>query len=256
VGIVAGGAFIIATWTFLRLQGVETWEATRRQSWLLTAALIATFAAPVVIGDVDYDAPAPRPNNAPAIPQLFARGNGSFALTDPGGPMPVRCCGTILNRDATPISTDESTKQDLLILLPVDTSRAVRNLTIQAEGQAGLTVIVDPSAVAPQPPPLEAHIYDADAGPATPDGKHIRSGWIARVPVTLNPTQPWDIGGDRYPLALTVNYVAAGDPPRTVVARTAVTAQVGNGLYEMAVAGSVIPICCFAAAIARWRRTR
>src|SRR5258708_6456233 len=60
------GSISIATWTFVRLQGVETWEATRGESWLLTAALIAMCAFPVLTGDVNYDAPSPRPNNAPA----------------------------------------------------------------------------------------------------------------------------------------------------------------------------------------------
>src|SRR5205823_1891024 len=50
------GSIIIATWTFVRLQGIETWEATRGESWLLTVALIAMCAFPVLTGDVDYDA--------------------------------------------------------------------------------------------------------------------------------------------------------------------------------------------------------
>jgi ABC-type multidrug transport system permease subunit len=255
--IVIAGALVIATWTFLRLQGVETWEATRRESWILTGALIALCALPVLTGDVNYDAPAPRPNNAPAIPQLFARGNGSFALTDPGGAMPVRCCGTILNRDATPISTDEDTRQDLLILLPVETSRTIGSLAVRAAGQNGLTASVDQAPLASSTLPVEPHAYDADTGPTTADGRHVKTGWVARVPITLHPTQPWDIGGDRYPLNLTVTYSAAGDPmPHTITARTAVNAQVGSGLYEMAAAGSIIPIVCFAAAIVRWRRTR
>ena len=39
----------------------------------------------------------------------------------------------------------------------------------------------------------------------------MKTGWIARVPVTLHPTNPWDIGGDRYPLTITVTYTVAGE---------------------------------------------
>lgn len=256
IGIVVAGALAIAAWAFLRLQGVETWEATRRQAWTVTIAVSALCLAPVLLADANYDAAAPRPNTAPAIPALFARGNGSFGLTDPEEPLPVRCCGTILNRDATPVGTDEDTSQDLLILLPVETTRRVTNLSVHLDGQAGLAVTTDPASVNAATQHLEAHAYDNDIGPLTPDGRHIRNGWIARVPVTVHPTQPWDIGGNRYPLNVSATYTVEGDTPRTLMARTAVNAQVSSGIYEMAAAGSLLPIVCFVAAIVRWRRTR
>jgi hypothetical protein len=254
---VVAGAFVVAAWTFLRLQGVETWETTRRQAWTLTVAIGALCVVPVLFADRNYDVPAPRPNTAPAIPAMFARGNGSFALTDPGAPMPGRCCGTILNRDAWPIATDQDTRQDVLILLPVETNRAIANLALRADGQSGLTVVVDSAALASATQHLEAHTYDNDVGPLAPDGHHVKTGWIARVPVTLHPTSPWDIGGDRYPLTVAVTYTVAGeDMPRMLTARTAVNAQVPTGMYEMALGGAILPMFCFAAAIARWRRTR
>ncbi len=250
------GAFAVAAWTFLRLQGVETWETTRRQAWALTVAIGALCVIPVLFADHNYELPAPPRTAAPAIPAMFARGNGSFGLTDPGGPMPMRCCGTILNRDAWPIGTDQDTRQDLLILLPVETSRAVTDFSLRLEGKNGLTAVADP-AFASKTPSLEAHTYDADVGPLAPDGHHVKTGWIARVPVTIHPTSPWDIGGDRYPLNVTATYTAAGDTmPRTLTGRTAVNAQVPTGIYEMAAGGSILPIFCFGAAIVRWRRTR
>jgi len=103
---------------------------------------------------------------------------------------------------------------------------------------------------------LEAHTYDNDVGPLAPDGHHVKTGWLARVPVTIHPRQPWDIGGNRYPLNVTATYSVDGDAPRTLMARTAVNAQVATGLYEMAAAGSILPLLCFAASIVRWRRTR
>jgi len=255
--ILIAGAFVVAAWTFLRLQGVETWETTRRQAWAVTAAISALCVIPVLFADRDYEVAAPRPTTAPAIPALFARGNGSFALTDPGAPMPVRCCGTILNRDATPIGTGEDTRQDLLILLPLETSRTVTDFSLRVEGQAGLRVVADSAVLAAKTPPLEAHTYDTDVGPLAPDGHHVRTGWIARVPVTLHPTDPWDIGGDRYPLNVTATYTATDETtPRTLTARAAVNAQVPTGIYEMAIGGAILPMFCFAAAIVRWRRTR
>jgi ABC-type transport system involved in multi-copper enzyme maturation permease subunit len=258
IALVVLGALVIAAWTFLRLQGVETWETTRRQSWALSIAIAALSAVPMLVADRNYDLPAPRPNTAPAIPAMFARGNGNFALTDPGEPMPGRCCGTILNRDATfPIGTDQDTKQDLLILLPVETDRAITGFSLRLDGHSGLTVVEDPATLVSKTPPFEQHAFDNDVGPLAPDGHHVKTGWIARVPVTLHPTSPWDIGGDRYPLTLTVTYTVAGETaPRMLTARTAVTAQVPTGMYEMAAAGAILPLLCFAAAIGRWRRTR
>jgi ABC-type transport system involved in multi-copper enzyme maturation permease subunit len=253
IAVMIAGALAIATWTFLRLQGVETWEATRGQQWAVTIAIAALCIIPIGIADRNYDVAAPRPNTAPAIPGLFARGNGNFGLTDPGGAMPFRCCGTMLNRDA-PIATDADTRQDLLVLLPVETNRKLTQLAVTLDPQAGLTAT---NVAASAMPPLEEHSYDNDVGPVAADGHHLKTGWIARVPVTLHPTRPWDIGGNRYPMTIAVTYAAEGDPaPQTLTSRTAVNAQVATGLSEMAAAGSLLPICCFAAAWRRWRRTR
>ena len=73
----------------------------------------------------------------------------------------------------------------------------------------------------------------------------------------LNPTHPWDIGGDRYPLTVKATYRIAGDgQPRAFSSRAAIDAQVASGIYEMGAAAGVLPVLCFAMAIARWRRTR
>jgi len=85
----------------------------------------------------------------------------------------------------------------------------------------------------------------------------VATGWIARIPVTLNPTKPWDIGGDRYPLTVTATYQVAGESQaRTFSARAAVDAQVASAIYEMCLAASILPLLCIAAALLRWRRTR
>jgi hypothetical protein len=77
------------------------------------------------------------------------------------------------------------------------------------------------------------------------------------VPISLTPTNPWDIGGDRYPLKATATYLVAGDPQtRTVSANAAIEAQVPNALVEMGAAAAVLPILCIFAALFRWRRTR
>ncbi len=73
----------------------------------------------------------------------------------------------------------------------------------------------------------------------------------------INPTQPWDIGGDRYPLTVKATYRVDGDPqPRAFGSRAAIDAQVASAIYEMGVASSLLPAICFGAAIRRWRRTR
>jgi hypothetical protein len=75
--------------------------------------------------------------------------------------------------------------------------------------------------------------------------------------VTLTPTKPWDIGGDRYPLRVTATYSVPGDSRmRTFSARAAVDAQVSSAIYEMGFASSILPLICFGAAFKRWRRTR
>jgi len=251
------GALALAAWVFLRAQGVETWEATRRQRWTITLAIVAMIVLPVMFADTNYDNPAPHANNAPAIRGLFSRAGTSVALVPPGGQPPLRCCATILNRDEWPMGTDENTRRDLLLLLPVDTTRPVTNLHTKVTGEVGLEVTADAGALDQASPHLETRTYANDSGPAAADGHHVVTGWIARIPVTLNPSKPWDIGGDRYPLTVSATYEVAGDSqPRTFSARAAIDAQVSSAIYEMGIAASILPLLCIGAALVRWRRTR
>lgn len=251
-------ALALAAWAFLRAQGVETWEATRGQRGAIAFILFLIVLLPVTLADTNYDKPAPHATNAPSIQRLFARAGSSLALTPPGAPMPSRCCSTILNRDEwPPFGTDEPTRRDLLILLPVDATQRVSDLRIQVAGESGLEVTAPPDKLAPAPEALETHAYPNDTGPAAADGHHVVTGWVARVPITLMPTKPWDIGGVRYPLRVTATYQVAGESaPRTFSARAAVDAQVASGIYQMAMASLILPLLCFGTAFKRWRQTR
>jgi len=139
----------------------------------------------------------------------------------------------------------------MLLLLPVEATEGLTDLHVQIVGEDGLEVSVD------APRQSEAHTYARDAGPPAADGHHILNGWIARVPVTLMPSKPWDIGGNRYPLNVTATYrVAPGTETHKFSARGAIEAEVSSAIYEMGAVSSVLPLLCLGAAFARWRRTR
>ena len=252
------GALALAVWAFLRAQGVETWEANWGQRWTIALGIVLIAVLPVLIADTNYDKPAPHSTNAPAIQRLFARAGSSLALTWPGGQPPARCCSTILNRDEwPPFGTDEPTRRDLLVLLPVDATQRVTDLHIQVVGENGLEASGNPDSLAPAPEALETHTYPNDSGPAAADGHHVVTGWMGRVPMTLIPRQPWDIGGVRYPLRVTATYHVEGDSGmRTFSSRAAIDAQVSNAIYEMGAASLILPLVCSGAAFKRWRRTR
>jgi hypothetical protein len=251
------GALVLAIWVFLQMQGVETWEATPVQRWMLTLSIAALCLLPALFADRNYDTPAPPPNDAPPIRALFGRSGSSFAMTLPGGPMPSRCCATILNRDATPLGTDETTARDLLILLPVDAGERITDLTIQIKGDDGLEARPDAEALAHAVDRLESHRYGNGVGPAAPDGHRIETGWVARIPVRFRPTHPWDIGGLRYPIDVAATYRVAGSgEARTINGRAAVEAEVSTAVYEMGAASAILPLVCLVATIVRWRRTR
>jgi hypothetical protein len=249
-------AAVVAAWAFLKAQGVETWEATPAQRWTIGAAIVALVVIPVTLGDANYDRPAPPANNAPAIRALFARSGSSLALVDPGGSLPSRCCSTILNRDEWPaISTDALTRRDLLILFPVDSRRSLVDLRIEVAGEDGLSVTPDPGAAPLQH--LEKRVYADESGPAAADGHRVLIGWVARIPVTIDPARPWDTGGMRYPIDVTATYRLDGDAePHVLKARAAIEAQIGSALWQMTAAAMIVPLLCFGAAFSRWRRTR
>lgn len=187
------------------------------------------------------------------------RAGSSLALVPPGGQAPVLCCSTILNRDEImAMGTDENTRRDLLLLLPIDTGDRVTDVHIQLLGENGLQVTAaDANALDDAAQHLETRVYQNESGPPDANGRHIVTGWVARVPVTLNPTRPWDIGGDRYPLTVKASYHVAGDvQPRAFSSRGAIDAQVASGIYEMGIASGILPLICVGAAVRRWRRTR
>ena len=249
-------ALALAAWTFLRAQGVETWEASRLQRWLIALGIVFIVVFPVMLADTNYDKPAPHATNAPSIQRLFARAGSSLALTPPGAQPPARCCSTILNRDEwPPFGTDEPTRRDLLVLLPVDATQHVSDLRIQVTGENGLEAVASPDKLSPSADTLETHSYPSDSGPAAADGHHVATGWIARIPVALTPTKPWDVGGVRYPLRVTATYLV-GTESRTFSARAAIDAQVSSAIYEMGIASLLLPLVCFGVSFRRWRKTR
>ena len=257
--VVVGGAMALAAWVFLRAQGVETWEATRGQRWAIALAIVSLGVMPSVVAETNYDKAAPPANRAPAIRGVFSRAGTTLALVEPGRPAPRRCCNTILNReDLMAMSTDENTRRDLLLLLPADAASPVTDLHVRLRGENGLQVTaVDAATLDQQAPRLETRDYPDDSGPTDVTGRRVSAGWVVRVPVSINPTAPWDIGGDRYPLTVEATYRVAGEgPPRAFSARAAIDAQVGSGIYEMGIASSLLPLCCLGAAFRRWRRTR
>jgi hypothetical protein len=235
---------------FLRAQGVETWETTRGQRWAITLGIAAIVLLPVLLADSNYDTPAPPQNLAPPL-RIFARASGALALVPSGGQLPARCCSALLNRDTESLGTDEHSERDMLLLLPVEATQSVTGLEVQIVGESGLQVTTG------LPQQLEAHTYRNDAGPAAADGHHVVNGWIARVPVMLLPSKPWDIGGNRYPLNVSATYsVTPENQTHKFSARAAVEAQVSSAIYEMGAASSLLPLLCIAAAWTRWRRTR
>jgi ABC-type transport system involved in multi-copper enzyme maturation permease subunit len=181
-------AFALAVWAFLRTQGVETWEASRSQRWIIALGIVAIIVLPVAMADTNYDKPAPRATNAPPIQRLFSRAGSSLALTWPGGQLPARCCSTILNRDEwPPFGTDEATRRDLLVLLPLEATQRVTDVRFQVVGENGLEATASPNALAPAPEALETHTYANDVGPAAADGHHVVNGWVARNHHVVSP---------------------------------------------------------------------
>jgi ABC-type transport system involved in multi-copper enzyme maturation permease subunit len=258
LGVIVFGSLLLAAWVFLRAQGVETWETTRPQRWAIVLAILAIALFPMIFAETTYDSPAPALNRAPLL-HLGSRHGENAALVRSGAPLPRRCCGLLLNWDS-PLSTLSSGRgnpADLLLLLPVDTARSVTDFHATIAGEDGLEVTTEPASLNQPAPPLESRVYPNDSGPQLPDGSHLAAGWIVRVPTTLDPRKPWDIGQNRYPLDIAATYAVSGDPqPHMFEERAGVEVRVGGAMAQMAFAAGFFPLCCLGAAFARWRRTR
>lgn len=251
IALLTMGALVLAIWIFLRTQGVETWETTRTQRCVIALALAALIIAPMTMADTNYDTPAPAPNSAPAVRGLFGRGV-SLTLVMPAGRAPGRCCSGVLNRDSGAIGVDRETHRDLLIMLPVESTRKIQDFHLEMTGESGLKAVTHDADIS-----WETRVYPNELGPAAADGHHVAAGWVARIPVVLRATNPWDVGGNRYPLSIHASYRIEGDPQAyTFPARAAVEAQISNVVYQMGVASLLFPAICIGAAFRRWRATR
>jgi hypothetical protein len=163
----------------------------------------------------------------------------------------------VVNRDTSAIPTEQTTRWDLLVMLPVEASQPINDLHVTVSGEGGLGITLDPMTAQLSAENLETRDYPNDSGPPTADGRHITRGWVARVPVAVTPEHIWDIGGMRYPFDVIATYRVGDAPqPHTFNARAALDAQVAPAIYEMGAASSLLPLVCVVAAIRRWRRTR
>ncbi len=258
LAVIVFGSLLLAAWVFLRAQAVETWEATRPQRWAIALAILAIALFPMFFAETNYDAPAPPANNAPPLRVGSPREPGQ-PWCRPGALVPRRCCSLILNWDSSlaALTAGKANPGDLLLLLPVDTAKSVIDLHATLEGEDGLEVMADPAALNQPAPPLETRTYPNDSGPEMPDGHRLAAGWIVRIPITLDPKQPWDIGDNRYPLNIAATYNVSGDAqPHIFEERAGVEAQIGGAMAQMGLAAGILPLCCLGAAFTRWRRTR
>ncbi|HVY95143.1 MAG TPA: hypothetical protein VHA14_20415, partial [Bryobacteraceae bacterium] len=150
------------------------------------------------------------------------------------------------------IGTNEDSRRDLLIMLPVESTAKIQDFHAQIAGEAGLNVAADDARTT-----WETRVYPNEMGPPAADGHHVASGWVARIPVILNATRPWDVGGNRYPVSIHASYRIEGDPQAyTFPARAAVEGQIPDVIYEMGAASLLFPSICIGAAFRRWRATR
>ncbi len=256
LAVLVTGALALAVWVFLRAQGVETWEAGRRQRWTIGLVIAGLLLFPAIVSNTNYDQATPRANNAPVVRGGFGRSGLAAVLVAPGSGVPSRCCSALLNREDWPLATDRATPRDLLLLLPVGANEQVTRLTTQLTGAGGLDITARASDLEQSPPRLEPHGFPT-FGLRVAGDERASGVEVARIPVMVRPTQPWDIGGDRYPLAISATYLVANDAqPHTFIARGLIGAQVPNAIYQMGLAALLIPLFCACAAIRRSWRTR
>jgi hypothetical protein len=223
--LAVGGLATVGTQdTWLDGYGIIAYGLVPRQRWTIAIAMVGLGLMPSIFADTNYDLHAPRQTNAPAIRGLFSRVGSTLALVRPGAQAPAMCCSTILNRDEImAMPTGEETRRDLLVLLPVDAGSRITDLHIQLVGENGLQVTTPGGRAADDlSHQLEQRTYRNDLGPVDAAGRRIVTGWVARVPVILNPTKPLDIGGNRYPLTVKASFRIAGDAaPHASIARAA-----------------------------------
>jgi len=253
--VVVFGSLLLAAWVFLQAQGVETWEATRPQRWILALALLSIALFPVIFAETTYDGIAPAQSRNPRM-DFDAWYGDNAALVSTGASENRRCCSAILNWDHPDVLVNRNNRRDLLLLLPVDPAKTVTNFHATLKGGEGLEVAADPASLQQAAPQLETHTYTNRSGPEIRQGQRLAAGGVIRIPITLVPRNPWDLSVI-YPLHIAATYAVSGDPrPQFFRENAGIRSRTGGAMAQMALPAGILPLCCFAAAFVRWRRTR
>ena len=232
----------IAAWAYTRAQGPEGWEGPRRGRVALAALAVATLLLPVVAADASYE----------RVPGFARQGRGwssetqnaSLLLVPPGAAAPdfgERHSGTLQH----PLLLDRANARDLLVLVPAEPGRALRDVEVTVEPGPSLQVDARRFAVGDAPTPPRGRM-DPDA---------FGGGWqgaVLRVPLVLTPSDPLDLTGNAYALRVNVTYRVEGEAePRSSMVLAALRGDVAWARAQMALAGAPAVLLAAGAALAR-----
>lgn len=239
VAILCAGLMFLAFWTFLFLQGIDTWEAGRAKRLGVVLAAAAVVLAPTVVAGTSYEAIERSASGGVAM----ASSGIDAVLVPRGRPLDEIHFGfTTSNPDTIPAG--EMSEMDLVVRLHEEDAAAVRNLVLDPRADEDRLVLEGSQPLAL--PRLDDVEMDRRAGKSWP---------VVRVPLLVTPTSPRALGPSAYNVNVTAAYTVEGaDDARFAYANFPVFSEVPGGVLHLALAS--VPLVALCAGGAALRRSR
>ena len=239
-------------------QGVETWETTRPKRWTISLAILPSRSSLSLFARQRLRRAVPRRRTRmPAAAPLCGAASDATPVPAPA-PLRRALLRPILNRDSRGPDPIRPATRDLLLFLPVDTANTRHRSSTPPRGATALEAPADPAVARPGCAIARTLHLRNDSGPETPDGRHLRRRAACCASRHDYPPTAPGTSAQRYPLHIAATYAGAD---RSAAAhlrgRAGVNAHVGGRHgADGARSARILPLFCFGAAFARWRRTR
>lgn len=241
------GFTLLSAWVYLRGQGPEDWEASPRHKGLTTLVVAAIVLAPAAAANDEYRIAEP---SAPQVHIPGARPVNILAsLGEPGAsPLELDFLNPHLETADDPLAVNEDNERHLVLLLPVDPSIPVTNLTVEITIPAGrdngtyLSRNFTFEQVARnETAPLPGAIVN---GPI--------EGVVLRLPLTVNPGDPHGFSKNFYVAHIHAKYDVAGEnKTRHAHAEIPIHAAVSDASEHLLIASLPAPLALAAFAFVR-----
>ena len=243
------GLFLLAAWTFLRAQGIESWEGAPARRGLVAVLAVLVLLVPVAAASAAYEPVAVERDGLPMPGQ--SRDASAYVVRPGVGVAHARFGDFFAGSHGDPLEVGRDNRRDLLVQVPVPAGAVLRDVAIEVGGTRGLVATHEG-------PSTHQRLAPAESAPAPRVGPAgTPPGWppeclVLRIPLKLVPETADGLAHNWHGLTVNLTYEVEGQEGKRV-STTAVPlrSDVPHAALQMGLAGAPLFLLATGAAIHR-----